>query len=54
MWSFYGGTSAAFTAAVQLAKMDRSVIIACPEKHLGGLSASGLGFTDIGLYGRQL
>ncbi|WP_146601840.1 FAD-dependent oxidoreductase [Novipirellula aureliae] len=44
----YGGTSAAITAAVQLAQMDRSVIIACPEKHLGGMSASGLGFTDVG------
>jgi hypothetical protein len=28
--------------------MDKSVIIVCPEKHIGGLSASGLGFTDIG------
>jgi len=44
----YGGTSAAITAAVQLAQMDKSVIIVCPEKHIGGLSASGLGFTDIG------
>ena len=44
----YGGTSAAITAAVQLAQMDKNVIIVCPEKHIGGLSASGLGFTDIG------
>jgi hypothetical protein len=44
----YGGTSAAITAAVQLAQMDKSVLIVCPEKHIGGLSASGLGFTDIG------
>lgn len=44
----YGGTSAAITAAVQLASMDRSVVIVCPEKHLGGLSASGLGYTDTG------
>jgi hypothetical protein len=44
----YGGTSAAITAAVQLAQMDKSVIIVCPEKHIGGMSASGLGFTDIG------
>ncbi len=44
----YGGTSAAITAAVQLARMDRSVVIVCPEKHLGGLSASGLGYTDTG------
>ncbi len=44
----YGGTSAAITAAVQLAQMDKEVIIVCPEKHIGGLSASGLGFTDVG------
>ena len=44
----YGGTSAAITAAVQLARMDKSVIIVCPEKHIGGMTASGLGFTDVG------
>ncbi len=44
----YGGTSAAITAAVQLARMDQSVVIVCPDKHLGGLSSGGLGFTDTG------
>ncbi|RPJ60546.1 MAG: FAD-dependent oxidoreductase [Acidobacteria bacterium] len=44
----YGGTSAGVVAAVQVAQMKRSVILVCPEKHLGGLSASGLGFTDTG------
>ena len=44
----YGGTSAAVTTAVQAARMGRSVIIVSPEKHLGGLSSSGLGFTDTG------
>jgi FAD dependent oxidoreductase len=44
----YGGTSAAITAAVQVVKMGKSVLIISPEKHLGGLSASGLGFTDSG------
>ncbi len=44
----YGGTAAAVTAAVQIAKMGKSVLIVCPEKHLGGLSSSGLGFTDTG------
>ncbi len=44
----YGGTSAAVTSAVQLARMHKKVVIVCPEKHLGGLSSSGLGFTDIG------
>jgi hypothetical protein len=44
----YGGTSAAVTAAVQAKRMGKSVIIVCPDKHLGGLSSVGLGFTDTG------
>lgn len=44
----YGGTSGAVTAAVQVARMDCSVIIVCPDEHLGGLSSSGLGYTDTG------
>ncbi|KSA12200.1 FAD-dependent oxidoreductase [Maribacter dokdonensis] len=44
----YGGTSAAIATAVQLARMNKSVIIVCPETHIGGLSSSGLGFTDLG------
>jgi hypothetical protein len=44
----YGGTSAGVIAAVQAKKMGRSVVIVCPDKHLGGLSSGGLGFTDTG------
>ncbi|MCX6254474.1 MAG: FAD-dependent oxidoreductase [Bacteroidia bacterium] len=44
----YGGTSSAVTTAVQAARMGKSVIIVSPDKHLGGLSSSGLGFTDTG------
>ena len=44
----YGGTSAAITTAVQLKRMNKSVLIVCPETHIGGLSSSGLGFTDLG------
>lgn len=44
----YGGTSAAVTAAVQTKKMGKSVVIVCPDKHLGGLSSGGLGWTDTG------
>jgi len=44
----YGGTSAAVTAAVQTAIMGKSVVIVSPDKHLGGLSSGGLGFTDTG------
>ncbi len=44
----YGGTSAAVTAAVQAHKMGKTVIVVSPDKHLGGLSSGGLGFTDTG------
>jgi hypothetical protein len=44
----YGGTSAAVSAAVQAAEMGKSVIVVSPDKHLGGMSSSGLGFTDTG------
>jgi hypothetical protein len=44
----YGGTSAAVTTAVQVHRMGQSVIIVSPDKHLGGMSSSGLGFTDTG------
>ncbi|WP_251029901.1 MULTISPECIES: FAD-dependent oxidoreductase [unclassified Pedobacter] len=44
----YGGTSAGIIAAVQATKMGKSVIVVSPDRHLGGLSSSGLGFTDTG------
>ncbi|MCP5524908.1 MAG: FAD-dependent oxidoreductase [Verrucomicrobiales bacterium] len=44
----YGGTSAGVMAAVQAKRMGRSVILVCPDQHLGGLSSGGLGWTDTG------
>jgi hypothetical protein len=44
----YGCTSGALTAAVQAKRMGKSVVVVCPETHLGGLTAGGLGFTDSG------
>jgi hypothetical protein len=44
----YGGTSAGVTAAVQAKKQGKSVVIVGPDKHLGGLSSGGLGWTDTG------
>jgi hypothetical protein len=44
----YGGTCAAVTAAVQATRMGKSAVIVCPDKHLGGMSSGGLGFTDTG------
>ena len=44
----YGGTSAAVISAVQAQRMGKSVVIVSPDKHLGGLSSGGLGWTDTG------
>ncbi len=44
----YGGTSAGVISAVQAKKMGKTVVLVCPDKHLGGLSSGGLGFTDTG------
>src|SRR5436190_14081315 len=44
----YGGTSAGVVAAVQAKAMGKSVVVVGPDRHLGGLSSGGLGFTDTG------
>jgi hypothetical protein len=44
----YGATSAGVIAAVQAKRLGKSVVIVGPDKHLGGLTAGGLGFTDTG------
>jgi len=44
----YGGTSAGVIAAYTAAKSGKKVILVEPSKHVGGLSAGGLGQTDIG------
>ena len=44
----YGGTSGGVVAAVQAARMGKTVVLIEPGKHLGGLTSGGLGATDIG------
>jgi lysophospholipase L1-like esterase len=44
----YGGTSGGVIAAVQAARMGKSVILVSPTKHVGGMTTSGLGWTDLG------
>lgn len=44
----YGGTCAGVIAAVQVARMGKSVLLVCPDTHLGGMSSGGLGWTDVG------
>jgi hypothetical protein len=44
----YGGTSSAVASAIGASRMGKSVILVSPDKHLGGMTSSGLGFTDTG------
>jgi hypothetical protein len=44
----YGGTSAGIAAAVQAARMGKTVVVVSPDEHLGGLTSGGLGWTDSG------
>jgi hypothetical protein len=42
----YGGTAAGLFAAVQCVRMNKTVAIVTPESTIGGLTSSGLGWTD--------
>lgn len=42
----YGGTAAGVIAAIQTSRMGRKAVLVSPDKHLGGLTSSGLGWTD--------
>jgi hypothetical protein len=44
----YGGTAGGVAAAVQGARMGKSVVLVEPGRHIGGLTSGGLGATDIG------
>ncbi len=44
----YGGTSGGVAAAVQAARSGKSVVLISPTAQLGGLTTSGLGWTDLG------
>ena len=44
----YGGASAAVSAAVQARRMGKTAVIVMPDRHLGGMTTSGLGRTDSG------
>ncbi|MHB8863791.1 MAG: FAD-dependent oxidoreductase [Pirellulaceae bacterium] len=44
----YGGTAAGVIAAVEAARQEKSVLLISPDRHLGGLTSGGLGFTDTG------
>lgn len=42
----YGCTTAGIVAGIQVHRMKRTFALVCPEKHLGGMTTSGLGWTD--------
>jgi len=44
----YGGTAGGVMAAVQAARLGKSVVLIEPGRHIGGLTSGGLGATDIG------
>ncbi len=44
----YGGTSAAVIAAIRAALLGADVVLVSPDRHLGGLTSGGLGYTDSG------
>ncbi len=44
----YGGTSGGVVAAVQAARMGKSVVLVEPNRHLGGMTSGGLSAVDIG------
>jgi hypothetical protein len=44
----YGDAAVGVAAAVQGARLGHSVILVSPYGHLGGMTSSGLGWTDIG------
>ena len=44
----YGGTASGVAAAVQAARMGKSVVVIEPSNHVGGLTSGGLGYTDSG------
>ena len=44
----YGGTSGGVVAAVQAARLGKTVVIIEPGQHLGGMTAGGLSWTDVG------
>jgi hypothetical protein len=47
-FAVYGGTSGGVIAAVQAARLGKTAVIIEPGRHLGGMTAGGLSWTDVG------
>ena len=52
--AIYGATPAGCAAAVAAARQNASVALIEPSMRVGGLTAGGLGHTDLGMGGREL
>src|SRR5580692_11577926 len=46
----YGGTSGGVSAAVAAARLGKNVALVVVNNHVGGMSSSGLGVTDVGSF----
>jgi ribulose 1,5-bisphosphate synthetase/thiazole synthase len=44
----YGGTSGGVVSAVQVARLGKSIVLIEPGRHLGGMMAGGLSWSDVG------
>ena len=44
----YGCTSSGVAAAIQAGRMQKTSVLVCPDRHVGGLTSGGLGWTDSG------
>src|SRR6185436_17657167 len=44
----YGGTAGGVSAAVQAARMGKTVALIEPTNRIGGMTTNGLSFTDLG------
>lgn len=42
-----GGTSAGYAAAIQAARLNRTVALLEPSKHVGGIAIEGAGASDV-------
>jgi hypothetical protein len=46
----FGGTSGGAIAAVAAARLGKNVALVCVNNHVGGMTSSGLGVTDVGTF----
>jgi hypothetical protein len=50
----FGGTSGGVIAAVAAARLGKNVTLVCVNNHVGGMTSSGLGVTDVGTFPQSI